>query len=55
VGTKTVGVWDCRHELVEWFFVLAAAAYNLIRIPKILDAAGLQRRARRINLDCLLH
>jgi hypothetical protein len=32
-----------RHRgraLVEWFFVLTAAAYNLIRIPKILAAAG---------------
>jgi hypothetical protein len=24
--------------LVQWFFVLTAAAYNLIRIPKILAA-----------------
>src|ERR1700747_3606445 len=35
---KTVGVMrKTRHrgrKLVEWFFVLAAAAYNLIRIPK---------------------
>ena len=41
---KTVGVMrKTRHrgrELVEWFFVLAAAAYNLIRIPKVLAAAG---------------
>ena len=41
---KTVGVMrKTRHrgrKLVEWFFVLAAAAYNLIRIPKILAAAG---------------
>jgi hypothetical protein len=32
-----------RHrgrKLVEWFFVLTAAAYNLVRIPKILAAAG---------------
>jgi hypothetical protein len=30
-----------RHRgraLVEWFFVLTATAYNLIRIPKILTA-----------------
>jgi hypothetical protein len=30
-----------RHRgrgLVEWFFVLTAAAYNLIRIPKLLAA-----------------
>jgi len=26
--------------LVEWFFVLTAAAYNLIRIPKILAATA---------------
>ena len=41
---KTVGVMrkarHCGRELVEWFFVLTAAAYNLIRIPKILAAAG---------------
>jgi hypothetical protein len=30
----------CGRELVEWFFMLTAAAYNLIRIPKILAAAG---------------
>jgi transposase len=28
------------HDLVEWIFVLTAAAYNLIRIPKILVATG---------------
>ena len=37
---KTVGVMrKTRHRgrsLVEWFFVLTAAAYNLIRIPKLL-------------------
>jgi transposase len=37
---KTVGVMrKTRHrgrKLVEWFFVLAAAAYNLVRIRKIL-------------------
>jgi transposase len=41
---KTVGVMrkarHCGRELVEWFFMLTAAAYNLIRIPKILAAAG---------------
>jgi transposase len=40
---KTVGVMrKTRHrgrELVEWFFVFTAAAYNLVRIPKILAAA----------------
>ena len=39
---KTVGVMrKTRHRgrsLVEWFFVLTAAAYNLIRIPKLLAA-----------------
>src|SRR5215470_7137094 len=39
---KTVGILrKTRHrgrELVEWFFVLTAAAYNLLRIPKILAA-----------------
>jgi len=30
----------CGRALVEWFFVLTAAAYNLIRIPKILAASG---------------
>jgi transposase len=40
---KTVGgLRKTRHRgrpLVEWFFVLTATAYNLIRIPKILVAA----------------
>jgi hypothetical protein len=39
---KTVGgLRKTRHRgrgLVDWFFALAAAAYNLIRIPKILAA-----------------
>ena len=39
---KTVGVMrKTRHRgrpLVEWLFVLTAAAYNLIRIPKLLAA-----------------
>ena len=37
------GLRKTRHrgrELVEWFFVLTATAYNLIRIPTILAAAG---------------
>jgi transposase len=41
---KTVGgLRKTRHRsrgLVEWFFVLTTAAYNLIRIPKILAATG---------------
>jgi transposase len=41
---KTIGgLRKTRHRgraLVEWFFVLTAAAYNLARIPKILAAAG---------------
>ena len=41
---KTVGgLRKTRHRgrgLVEWFFVLTAAAYNLIRIPKILAATA---------------
>jgi transposase len=41
---KTVGgLRKTRHrgrDLVEWFFVLTAAAYNLIRIPKITAATG---------------
>jgi transposase len=28
----------CGRRLVEWFFVLTAAAYNLVRIPKLLAA-----------------
>ncbi len=39
----TGGLRKTRHRggpLVAWFFVLTAAAYNLIRIPKILAAAG---------------
>ena len=39
---KTVGglrkTRHCGRYLVQWFFVLTAAAYNLIRIPKILAA-----------------
>jgi transposase len=41
---KTVGgLRKTRHRgrgLVEWFFVLTAAAYNLIRIPKLLAATA---------------
>ena len=41
---KTVGgLRKTRHRgrgVVEWFFVLTATAYNLIRIPKILAATG---------------
>jgi transposase len=41
---KTIGgLRKTRHRgrgLVEWFFVLTAAAYNLVRIPKILAATG---------------
>ena len=41
---KTVGgLRKTRHRgrgLVEWFFVLTATAYNLVRIPKILAAKG---------------
>jgi transposase len=41
---KTVGgLRKTRHRgraRVEWFFLLTATAYNLIRIPKILVAAG---------------
>jgi Transposase DDE domain len=41
---KTVGgLRKTRHRgrgLVAWFFVLTAATYNLIRIPKLLAAAA---------------
>jgi transposase len=41
---KTVGgLRKTRHRgrgLVEWFFVLTAVAYNLIRVPKLLAATG---------------
>jgi len=40
---KTVaGFRKTRHRgrrLVEWFFVLTAAAYNIVRLPKLLAAA----------------
>lgn len=40
---KTIaGLRKTRHRgrrLVEWFFVLTAAAYNLVRLPKLLAAA----------------
>ena len=41
---KTIGgLRKTRHRgrgLVDWFFVLTATAYNLVRIPKILAATG---------------
>jgi transposase len=41
---KTVGglrkTRHCGRGLVEWFFVLTATAYNLVRIPKLLAATG---------------
>jgi hypothetical protein len=41
---KTVGgLRKTRHRgrsLVEWFFVLTATAYNLVRIPKLLATTG---------------
>jgi transposase len=41
---KTVGglrkTRHCGRRLVEWFFVLTATAYNLVRIPKLLAATG---------------
>lgn len=41
---KTVGglrkTRHCGRALVEWFFVLTASAYNLIRISKLLAATG---------------
>jgi len=41
---KTIGgLRKTRHrgrDLVEWFFVLTATAYNLVRIPKLLAATG---------------
>lgn len=41
---KTVGgLRKTRHrgrDLVQWFFVLTATAYNLVRLPKILAATG---------------
>ena len=41
---KTVGglrkTRHCGRAVVEWFFVLTATAYNLVRIPKILAATG---------------
>ncbi len=41
---KTVGglrkTRHCGRRLVEWFFVLTATAYNLVRIPKLLAATA---------------
>lgn len=41
---KTVGglrkTRHCGRGLVEWFFVLTATAYNLVRIPKLLAPTG---------------
>jgi transposase len=42
----TGGLRKTRHRgrtLVEWFFILTATAYNLIRIPKILTDIACQR------------
>jgi hypothetical protein len=39
----TGGLRKTRHRgraLVDWFFVLTATAYNLVRIPRILAATG---------------
>jgi transposase len=39
----TGGLRKTRHrgrDLVEWFFLFTATAYNLVRIPKILAATG---------------
>lgn len=39
----TGGLRKTRHrgrDLVEWFFVITATAYNLVRIPKLLAATG---------------
>jgi transposase len=45
---KTVGglrkTRHCGTALVEWFFVLTAAAYNLVRIPKMLAGVCLERQ-----------
>jgi transposase len=41
---KTVGglrkTRHCGRDLVQWFFVLTATAYNLVRIPKLLAQTG---------------
>jgi hypothetical protein len=36
----TIRARHCGRQLVAWFFVLTATAYNLVRIPKILAATG---------------
>ena len=41
---KTIGglrkTRHCGRRLVDWFFVLTATAYNLVRIPKLIAAPG---------------
>ena len=41
---KTVGglrkTRHCGRRLVEWFLILTATAYNLVRIPKLMAATG---------------
>jgi hypothetical protein len=41
---KTIGglrkTWHRGRDLVDWFFVLTATAYNLVRIRTILAATG---------------
>ena len=37
---RSAALTNFTIDLVEWFFVLTATAYNLVRIPKILAATG---------------
>ena len=56
---KTIGIMrKTRHRgraLVEWFFVLTATAYNLIRIPKILVPKMEQKAHKTQALEALTH
>ena len=40
LASGVVGTGAIVDQELEWFFVLTAAAYNLVRIPKLLAATG---------------
>ena len=35
-----LSLWEVDIERVGWAFTFAAAAYNLARLPKLLDASS---------------
>ena len=50
------GIRKTRHrgrEKVEWVFTFAAAAYNLVRLPKLLADPRVQRQATELVLHAV--